>query len=67
MSKVGGQLVVVKMGAEWCPPCRKLATILEVLSKQKTEVIFISVDVDKIEPPFSDVAGIPDTRFVKNG
>ena len=60
-------MVVVKNGAEWCPPCKKLATILEDLSKKNTNVIFISVDVEKIDPLFSDVEGIPDTRFVKNG
>ena len=46
----GDNLVVVKFGAEWCPPCRNLAPLLETLATEyasNEKVVFASVDVDK--------------------
>ena len=66
ISQTTGQLVVVKNGAEWCPPCKALGPILEDLAKKNALVVFISVDVDQF-CPFESIEGIPDTRFIKDG
>ena len=45
----GDNLVVVKFGAEWCPPCRNLAPLLDLLATEyasNEKVVFASVDVD---------------------
>ena len=64
----GDKLVVVKMGADWCPPCKALAPLLEKLAAETTNVVFIAVDVDKCPEVASQlkVSGIPDTRIFKN-
>ena len=54
------------MGAEWCPPCKALAPELDKLAKSHTNIVFVSIDVDEF-CPMTDVSGIPDTRFIKNG
>jgi thioredoxin 1 len=56
------------MGADWCPPCKALAPLLEKLAAETTNVVFIAVDVDKCPEVASQlkVSGIPDTRIFKN-
>jgi thioredoxin 1 len=68
IESAGDKLVVVKMGADWCPPCRTLAPLLEKLAAERTDVVLISVDVDKCGEVASKlkVSGIPDTRIFKN-
>ena len=68
IENAGDNLVVVKMGAYWCPPCRALAPLLEKLAAERTDVVFISVDVDKCGEVASKlkVRGSPDTRIFKN-
>ena len=41
--------VFVDFFAEWCPPCRMVAPVLEELSAKFTEVIFLKVDVDQCQ------------------
>lgn len=44
----GGKPVIVDFTASWCPPCKKLAPILEELAvKYKGKVDIYKVDVDK--------------------
>lgn len=44
-----GKAVFVDFFAEWCPPCRMVAPVLEELSAKFTEVIFLKVDVDQCQ------------------
>jgi thioredoxin 1 len=39
--------VLVEFGAEWCPPCRMLAPILEEVAAERASTLrIVSVDVD---------------------
>ena len=38
--------VVLKFGAEWCPPCKKIAPILESMADKQNEWTYVAVDVD---------------------
>lgn len=41
--------VVVDFFAEWCGPCKVLGPKLDELSQKSPEVIFVKVDVDKLQ------------------
>ena len=41
--------VVVKFGAEWCPPCVKVQPLLIDLASMKNNYNLVIVDVDKCE------------------
>ncbi len=42
-----GVPVVLKLGADWCPPCRKMKPILAALSvEQDGKIIFLAHDID---------------------
>lgn len=38
---------LVKFGATWCGPCKKLEPIFETLKNEFSEICFISVDVEQ--------------------
>lgn len=62
--------VLVKFGAEWCGPCKKLVPVLEELDKEINEKIFIAtVDVDKNPETASNygIMSIPTIIFFKDG
>ena len=66
------KIVVVKFGAQWCPPCRNLEPLLENLANEfsgNLNVIFVSADVDKCGGAAHEyqVSSIPDTRIFVNG
>lgn len=42
----GSGTILVDFFATWCPPCKKLTPILEKLSTELPDVIFLKVDVD---------------------
>ncbi|KAK2960398.1 putative Serine/threonine-protein phosphatase [Blattamonas nauphoetae] len=69
MANAGSKLVVVKFGAEWCPPCQAFKPILDRLSVQHPDVIFLSVDIDHLRDlsEVDSVQGVPTTRLWKNG
>ena len=62
-------LVVVKFGAEWCPPCKKIAPVLEELANSQDKYVYVGVDVDECEEfsGESGISSIPDVRLFKDG
>jgi thioredoxin 1 len=65
----GDRLLVFEFSADWCPPCRKLAPILEEIAKENREVLDLyKIDTDKSSSLARDfrVTGIPHVVFFKN-
>jgi thioredoxin 1 len=66
----GDTLVVIKFGAPWCPPCRRMDPDYDVAATEIGEAArFFKVDVDEtpeIGTRFN-VLGIPNTTFIKGG
>jgi thioredoxin len=63
----GDKPVILDMYADWCPPCKKLAPILDELSgeyKGKVEFIKVNTDHNKNLPNFFRVSGIPTMIYV---
>ena len=60
-------LRIVKMGAEWCGPCRTLSSTLESLS-DIIQIAEIDIENDETEQIVSEhnVRSIPVTLFIKN-
>lgn len=65
-----GKLVVIDFGAAWCGPCRRVAPVLEALSKDyEGQAVIGRVDIEASE----DIAlrygvrNIPTVVFVKGG
>lgn len=61
--------LVVKFGATWCGPCKKLQPTLDKLESEFTDVAFYSVDVDDA-PELSklySIKSLPTVLFFKNG
>lgn len=62
--------VLVDLYADWCPPCRRLAPVLERLApRYKGKVAFVKANVDKV-PGLArrfGVRAIPTLIFLKGG
>jgi|TARA_B100000959_G_scaffold259616_1_gene295368 thioredoxin 1 len=61
----------LRFTAEWCAPCKALATIVESISNEMDNVDFGAMDIDKdpntpIRPEFS-VRGIPTCAIIVSG
>ncbi|MFK7000842.1 thioredoxin family protein [Flavobacterium oreochromis] len=59
---------IVDFNAKWCGPCKKLAPILEKVSKEK-KIKLIKIDTDK-NPELAqklNVEGLPTLHYYKNG
>jgi len=62
--------VLVDLYATWCPPCKKLAPILDRLAPgYKGKVAFVKVDVDKVSAVAAryGVQSIPTLLLLKDG
>lgn len=63
-------LVVVKYGAEWCGPCKRLKPLLKKLAKEHPHVYFLDVDIDTEVGDHEDtgnVRTIPHCKFFIDG
>jgi thioredoxin-like negative regulator of GroEL len=65
-------LRVIKLGAEWCGPCRVLSNTIDALDSDKVgSAIFAEIDVenDNLNDVVSslNIRSIPVLIFVKNG
>lgn len=63
------QNVIIDFFAPWCPPCRQLASILDTIAKEFTDIIFLKIDIDqfKVFVPSFRIQGIPVLAFFKGG
>jgi len=62
--------VVVDFSATWCPPCRKLAPVLEELAQElagKVTILKMDVDESANTPGRFGVASVPTLVFFKDG
>ncbi|RDY04410.1 hypothetical protein CR513_11879 [Mucuna pruriens] len=67
--KQPNKLIVVDFTATWCGPCRLIGPILAEIAKKMTDVIFLKVDVDELEPLARewDIEAMPTFLFLKEG
>ena len=69
-TKIQNHVVLVDFYADWCPPCKRLAPILDkVVAANNGKVILGKYDVDKHSKVAGSkgVSGIPDVRIYVNG
>lgn len=62
--------VIVKVGGEWCGPCKRLEPILEMLrDKYESHIKYISIDCDDSPEIVSEykIRNIPTILFIKQG
>jgi len=69
IAAAGDKLVVIDFFAEWCGPCKKIAPMIEEMSKTETNVVFLKVDVDVNEEGAEayNVTAMPTFVFLQNG
>jgi len=63
------QLTIVKFGAEWCGPCKKLDPIIEEIAKENGDVKITYVDIDHDGALAAEygILSVPSTLFFKDG
>ena len=62
--------IVIKLGAEWCGPCRALGPVLEEVATElgeKAQVVKVNVDENGELAQQFGIRGIPTMIFFKNG
>lgn len=58
--------VLVYYTAAWCQPCKQLSPILEQLSEEMTDIIFVKVDIDKVTP-IDNIQSVPTLHLFREG
>ncbi|CDW97443.1 hypothetical protein, partial [Sporisorium scitamineum] len=68
LNTAGSKLVVVDFHATWCGPCKAIAPIFQRLASQYTNVVFLKVDVDRVQPVAQrySVRAMPTFLLLKN-
>lgn len=63
------KIVLADFFAEWCGPCQMLAPVLENISKTKTDVYIVKIDIDKNMELASkyNIEVVPTLLFFKDG
>lgn len=63
------QLTIVKFGAEWCGPCKKLDPIIDEIAKENGDikVAFVDIDNDGSLAAEYGILSVPSTLFFKDG
>ena len=64
-----GNLRLVKVGAEWCSPCRLLEQVLGEI-QPIDNVVFAEIDMDEADEEIAtknNIRNIPTVLFFKNG
>lgn len=62
-------LVLVDFFATWCPPCRVLSPVIDVLSKEIEGIIIVKVNIDD-NPNLSiqyNIRNVPTILYFKGG
>ena len=63
----GAQVALVDIGAEWCPPCKKMKPIVETLEKEKYTVVKIDGGAQTELGKQLNVSAFPTFIVYKNG
>ena len=63
------KLTIVKFGAAWCGPCKKLDPIIDEIAAENTDVKVTYVDIDSDGPIAAEygILSVPSTLFFKDG
>ncbi|XP_070168515.1 thioredoxin-2 [Polyergus mexicanus] len=69
LKEAGNSLVVIDFFAVWCGPCKMIGPLIEELSKEIQDVIFLKVDVDECEDIAAEyeITSMPTFIFIKEG
>ncbi|XP_011704529.1 PREDICTED: thioredoxin-2 [Wasmannia auropunctata] len=67
LKDAGNKLVVIDFFAVWCGPCKMIGPMIEELSKEMQDVVFLKVDVDECEDIAAEyeISSMPTFVFIK--
>lgn len=67
MTKVLPKPTIIKLGADWCIPCKQIHPVLEALEKEHPEIDFYEVDLGVNQELAEDlhISSIPTMFFLK--
>lgn len=62
-------LTIVKFGAEWCGPCKKLDPIIDEIANENGDikVTYVDIDSDGALAAEYGILSVPSTLFFKDG
>jgi thioredoxin 1 len=63
------KLTIVKFGAEWCGPCKKLDPIIDEIAADNSDVkvAYVDIDGDGALAAEYGILSVPSTLFFKQG